>query len=77
MFALASPFRLVKNHKPPSRAKFLLPQKPKPRLLQKGQDGGKGARVTKTEVAVPLTNREKKALDLYKKVEVVTVNAPC
>jgi len=42
----------------------------------KGQDG-KGATVTKTEVAVPLTNREKKALDLYKKVEIVTATAPC
>lgn len=38
----------------------------------------KGTEVKKTEAVVPLTNREKKALDLYKKVEIVTVStAPC
>ena len=33
--------------------------------------------VAKSEVLIPLTNREKRNMDLYKKVEVVVVSAPC
>ena len=33
--------------------------------------------VAKSEVLIPLTNREKRNIDLYKKVEVVVVSAPC
>jgi hypothetical protein len=33
--------------------------------------------VAKSEVLIPLTNREKRNLNLYKKVEVVVASAPC
>jgi hypothetical protein len=33
--------------------------------------------VAKSEVLIPLTNREKRSLNLYKKVEVVVASAPC
>ena len=33
--------------------------------------------VAKSEVLIPLTNREKRNIDLYKKVEVVVASAPC
>jgi hypothetical protein len=33
--------------------------------------------VAKSEVLIPLTNREKRNLNLYKKVEVVVSSAPC
>ena len=45
--------------------------------VSKGQAPSKGVEVTKKEIAVPLTNREKKALDLYKNVTVVTVAGNC
>lgn len=61
----------------PAKGQAAAPAKAQAAAPAKGQDGGKGATVTKTEVAVPLTNREKKQLELFKKVEVVTVNSPC
>jgi hypothetical protein len=42
----------------------------------KAQAPAKGE-VAKTEVLIPLTNREKRNIDLYKKVEVVVASAPC
>ena len=77
MFALAFTVQAGEKSQAPAKGQAAAPAKAQAPAPVKGQDGGKGTTVTKTEVAVPLTNREKKALDLYKKVEVVTVNAPC
>lgn len=76
MFALAFTSQAGEKSQSPAKGQAAAPAKSQAPAPVKGQDGGKGS-VTKTEVAVPLTNREKKALDLYKKVEIVTLNAPC
>lgn len=79
MFAIAFTAQAGEKSQAPAKGQAAAPAKAPAPSPVKAQDASKskGAEVTKTEVVVPLTNREKKALDLYKKVEVVTVTAPC
>ena len=76
VFALSLAANAGEKSQPPAKGQAAAPAKAQSPAPAKTQDG-KGATVAKTEAVVPLTNREKKQLDLYKKVEIVTVNAPC
>jgi hypothetical protein len=60
----------------PVKAQAPAPVKAQAPAPVKAQAPAKGE-VAKTEVLIPLTNREKRNIDLYKKVEVVVASAPC
>ena len=60
----------------PTKAQTPAPVKAQTPAPVKAQAPVKGE-VAKSEVLIPLTNREKRNMDLYKKVEVVVVSAPC
>ena len=60
----------------PTKAQAPAPVKAQAPAPVKAQAPVKGE-VAKSEVLIPLTNREKRNMDLYKKVEVVVVSAPC
>lgn len=60
----------------PTKAQAPAPVKAQAPAPVKAQAPVKGE-VAKSEVLIPLTNREKRNIDLYKKVEVVVVSAPC
>jgi hypothetical protein len=60
----------------PVKAQAPAPVKAQAPAPVKAQAPVKGE-VAKSEVLIPLTNREKRSLNLYKKVEVVVASAPC
>jgi hypothetical protein len=60
----------------PVKAQAPAPVKAQAPAPVKAQAPVKGE-VAKSEVLIPLTNREKRNLNLYKKVEVVVSSAPC